>query len=147
LKKDQIVGRLIKENDAHNPSHCRTFLFWSIWIGYKHIMCGEHNWLLLCNNCLRAWLFAWDWTFQHIFCALFLSLCAPDHHLQWSAVSVWKPTKKHVVDYLVGGPPCTMVALILLSDRLSFCLFGTVSYLSGFYYLNYYSPIEGKWWG
>jgi len=52
--------------------------------------------------------------------------------------------KKHVVDYLVGGPPCTMVALILLSDRLSFCLFGTVSYLSGFYYLNYYSPIEGK---
>ena len=82
MKKDQIVGRLIKENDAHNPSHCRTFLFWSIWIGYKHIMCGEHNWLLLCNNCLRAWLFAWDWTFQHIFCALFLSLCT------WSSPSV-----------------------------------------------------------
>jgi len=30
LKKDQIAGRLIKENDARNPSQCGIFLIGSI---------------------------------------------------------------------------------------------------------------------
>jgi len=58
-----------------------------------------------------------------------------------------KPTKKHVLDYLVGGPPCTMVALkciLLCGTCCHCCCHSVVSYLSLFYYLNYYSPIEGK---